>query len=314
MMQRLIRPLALMLLLAAQPALALLFALAAQPAMAWGDYAHRLTGRIALAQLTPQARAEVRRLLRAEPRLDTPECRLRSMEEASVWPDCVRAVYRDRFAFSAPWHYQNINVCGDFDINAKCPNGDCVTAQIPRQQAILADRSRPAHERLQALGFLVHFVGDMHQPLHIGDKDDLGGNNVRAAYGFKAPDRMNLHWIWDGEMAERALTEPPAISPQRISRSEARSATAGPGDTSARVALWARDAWEISRRIAYPELQNYPDSCPIPTDQRRALPRAMVSPDYVAKATPAVRDSVTKAGSRIALLVNEALASRAPSR
>jgi hypothetical protein len=298
MMHRLIRPLTWLAL-----PLALI---ASQPALAWGEYAHRLTGRIALAQLTPAVRAEVKRLYRAEAALNTPECRLRSIEEASVWPDCVRARYRDRFAFSAPWHYQNISVCGDFDITAKCPDGDCVTVQISRQQAILADRSRPAHERLQAFGFLVHFVGDMHQPLHLGDKADLGGNQVRADYGYK--QRMNLHWIWDGDLAERALTEPPAITPQRITPAQARAYTAGPADTAARVALWARDVWEISRTIAYPELQGTPDSCPIPADQRRALPRGVVTPDYITKATPGVRDQVAKAGSRIALLLNEALA------
>ena len=289
--------------------LLLLFSLlaAGRPALAWGDYAHRLTGRIALAQMTPAARAEMRRLLRAEAGLATPDCRLRSIEEASVWPDCVRAVYRDRFAFSAPWHYQNISVCEPFDIGAKCWNGDCVTAQIPRQQAILADRTRPAHERLQALAFLVHFVGDLHQPLHVGEKADLGGNAVRAAFGFKSPERMNLHRIWDSDLAERALTEPPAVSPRTAPRAPAEA-----GDTAARVALWARAAWDISRRIAYPELQGYPDSCPLPDEARRRLPRAMVTPDYVAKATPAVRDQVALAGSRIALLLNEALAPAAP--
>ena len=278
--------------------------LAAQPALAWGDYAHRLTGSIAWAQLTPAARAEVRQLLRAEPALNTPECRLRSIEEASVWPDCVRAVYRERFAFSAPWHYQNISVCEPFDINAKCWNGDCVTAQIPRQQAILADRSKPAHERLQAFSFLVHFVGDMHQPLHMGDKADLGGNNVRAAFGFKAPDRMNLHWIWDSDLAERALTEPPAITPRTVGRAPVEA-----GDTAARVAIWAREAWEISRTVAYPELKDTPDSCPIPSEARRDLPRGTVTPAYVATATPAVRAQVSKAGARIASLVNAALPS-----
>lgn len=297
MIHRLIRPLA---------ALALV---AAQPALAWGDYAHRLTGSIALAQVTPAARAEIRRLLRAEAGLNTPECRLHSIEDASVWPDCVRARYRDRFAFSAPWHYQNISVCAPFDITAKCPNGDCVTAQIPRQQAILADGSRPAAERLQAFAFLVHFVGDMHQPLHLGDKADLGGNQVRAAYGYKAPDRMNLHWIWDGDLAERALTEPPAITPRSAGR-----AARQPGDTASRVALWAREAWEISRTIAYPELQDYPDSCTIPGDQRRAPPRAVVTPAYISKATPPLRDQVAKAGSRIAMLLNEALAPARPQR
>jgi hypothetical protein len=281
--------------------------LTASPALAWGDYAHRLTARIAMAQLSAPARAEVRRLLRAETGLETPDCRLQSIEDAAVWPDCVRARYRERFAFSAPWHYQNISVCEAFDINAKCWNGDCVTAQIPRQQAILADRARPAPERLQALAFLVHFVGDLHQPLHLGDKDDLGGNNVRAAFGFKAPDRMNLHRIWDSDLAERALTEPPAISPRRITAAQARSWTSGAG-TETLVAAWARESWELSRTVAYPELKDYPDSCPVPANGKSALPRGMVSPEYVRIATPAVRDQVARAGTRIALLLNRALA------
>jgi hypothetical protein len=288
--------------------LILLMLLLPVPAAAWGDYAHRLTASIAWRQLSPAARAEVRRLLKAEAGLDTPQCRLATIEDASVWPDCVRALYRDRFAFSAPWHYQNISVCEAFDVNAKCWNGDCVTAQIPRQQAVLADRTRPASERLQAFSFLVHFVGDMHQPLHMGDKADLGGNNVRAAFGFKAPDRMNLHRIWDSDLAERALTEPPAITPERITPAERRAFLAGPASTPARVALWAREAWDIARSAVYPELQGYPDSCPIPAEARKELPRGMVTPAYVAHATPAVRAQVAKAGTRIALLVNEALA------
>lgn len=284
--------------------------LLAGPAHAWGDYAHRLTARIAIAQLAPAARAEVRRLLRAEAGLATPDCRMASIEDASVWPDCVRARYRERFAFSAPWHYQNISLCEPFDINAKCWNGDCVTVQIPRQQAILADRSRPAHERLQALAFLVHFVGDLHQPLHIGDKDDRGGNDVRAAFGFKSFDRLNLHWIWDSDLAERALTEPPAISPARITPAQRRAwlgGTAG-SNTASTVAGWARESWDISRTIAYPELKDTPDSCPLPAADKAALPRGTVSPAYVATATPAVRDQVTKAGTRIAFLINAALA------
>ncbi|WP_164155914.1 S1/P1 nuclease [Sandarakinorhabdus rubra] len=294
--------------------LILLLALLPAPALAWGDYAHRLTARIAWAQLTPDARAEVRQLLRAEPDLATQDCPLSTIEDASVWPDCVRARHAKRFAFSAPWHYQNISVCQAFDITARCENGDCVTAQIPRQQAILADRTRPAVERLQALSFLVHFIGDMHQPLHLGDKSDLGGNQVRAAYGVKAPEGMNLHRVWDSDLAERALTEPPAISPAAITPAQRRDFTAGPADTAARVALWAREAWDISRRVAYPELADVPDSCPLPADARAGSPRGLVTPAYIATATPAVRDQVAKAGTRIALLVNAALAGKRTQR
>jgi len=294
--------------------LILLLLILPAPALAWGDYAHRLTARIAWAQLSPPARAQVRALLRAAPGLDTPTCALASIEDASVWPDCVRGLDNNRFAFSAPWHYQNVSVCEPFDITAKCWNGDCVTAQIPRQQAILADARRPAAQRLQALAFLVHLVGDMHQPLHMGDKADRGGNDVRAAFGFKSPDRMNLHRVWDSDLAERALTEPPAITPQRITPAQRRAWTAGPAATDARVTLWAREAWDIARTIVYPELKNLPDACPLPADSRRASPRGAITPAYVAAATPAVRDSVAKAGTRIALLVEQALASPARPR
>ncbi len=265
----------------------------AAPALAWGDYAHRLIAGIAMADLSPRARAEVRRILARSGSVDTPTCALRTIEDASVWPDCVRGL-GDRFAFSASWHYQNIDICQPFDANAKCPDGNCVTAQIPRQLAIAADRKASPAARAQALAFVVHFVGDMHQPLHIGEKRDRGGNDVRAAYGVKAPDRMNLHRIWDSDLAERALTEPPAITPWAASKR--------PGLATGSVADWARESWDVSRTITYPELKNYPDTCPAGSNLR-----AGIDAGYIKTATPAVRLQVERAGVRLAMLLNTAL-------
>jgi hypothetical protein len=274
--------------------LALLIAALPSPALAWGDYAHRLIASIAKAELTPAARAEVRRILAQGAAVDTLTCPLVTLEDASVWPDCVRAL-GDRFAFSAPWHYQNIDICQPFDIAANCPDGNCVTAQIPKQLAIVADRSASPAARAQALAFVVHFVGDVHQPLHIGSKNDFGGNAVLAAFGAKSPDRMNLHRIWDSDLAERALTEPPAVT-TRIS-AETRRAHAR-GD----VADWARESWELSRTIAYPNLRDFPDTCPA-----RSTVRALVDAPYVAAATPVVKTQVARAGVRLAMLLNGAL-------
>lgn len=270
-------------------------AVPASPALAWGDYAHRLTARIAMAGLTPTARTQVRRILARGAAVDTPTCPLATIEEASVWPDCARAL-GERFAFSAPWHYQNISVCAAFDLRAKCPGDDCVTAQIPRQLAIAADHRASPAARAQALAFVVHFVGDMHMPLHIGDKADRGGNGVLAAYGAKAPERMNLHRIWDSDMAERALTEPAAVT--------ALSPTAGERAAWVRggVAEWAREAWEVSRTIAYPALRDYPETCPAPSAQR-----AMVDEAYIAASRAALRLQVQRAGVRMAMLLNAAL-------
>ncbi len=280
--------------------LIVLFVMAsASPAMAWGEYAHRLTARIANAELTPRARAEVRRILASGGnRVKTPECRLDTIEDAAVWPDCARSL-GDRFAWSASWHYQNISVCRDFDIAANCPDGNCVTAQIPRQLAIVADRRQSPAARAQALAFLVHLVGDMHMPLHIGDRADRGGNNIRADYGAKAPERMNLHRIWDVELAERALTEPPAIT--ALSPTPAQRQGWVRGST----ADWARESWETSRAVAYGDLRDYPNACAVGPVNGNL--RAYVDKAYVRAATPAVRGQVERAGVRIAALLNGAL-------
>jgi hypothetical protein len=283
-------------------ALAMGMLLAATPALAWGEFAHRLTARLAAAELTPAARVQVRQLIAAAPRLNTPECRLASLEDASVWPDCVRGL-GTRFAPTAPWHYQNISVCGDFDIAAKCPDGNCVTAQIPRQQAILANRALPAVQRLAALAYLVHFTGDLHQPLHVGDKGDRGGNDVRAAFGAIAGPRMNLHRIWDSELAERAATEPPALAPGQASAAQRSAWRAGGPGTAARVQQWAQESWMVAHDLVYPRLDGFPDTCAGPIGLV-----ATVTPAYVAAATPVVRIRLAQAGSRIALLLNQALA------
>ncbi len=269
------------------------------PVLAWGEYAHRLTARITNAELGPRARAEVRRILaEGGSRVDTPTCRLASIEDASVWPDCARSL-GEAYAYSAPWHYQNISVCKAFDIGAACPDGNCVTAQIPRQLAIAADRRRPAADRARALAFVVHFTGDMHMPLHIGDKGDRGGNNVRADYGAKAPERMNLHRIWDTELAERALTEPPAVTRNSPTAAQRKLWSAGT------IGEWARESWEISRSVSYARLRNYPDGCtvmPIDANLRAPIDRA-----YVAAAIQPVRLQVQRAGVRLAMLLNGAL-------
>ena len=267
----------------------------AAPACAWGDYAHRLIAGIATANLSPAARAEVRRILAHGAAVDTPACPIGTLSDASVWPDCVRGL-GDRFGFSSAWHYQNIDVCQPFDAAAKCPEDNCVTAQIPRQLAIAADRKAAPAARAEALAFVVHFVGDMHQPLHIGEKHDRGGNDVVAAYGAKAPARMNLHRIWDSELAERALTEPPAVTPWAAGpRQRGRLSAGGLAD-------WARESWELSRTIVYPALKDYPDTCPAGSKIR-----ARIDEDYISAATPALRLQVERAGVRLAMLLNGAL-------
>ena len=122
--------------------LALAAALYGAPAAAWGDYAHRLTGRIADNELTPAARAELARLLAQNAKLGTPDCPIRSLADAASWPDCVRGL-GDRYAYAAKWHYQNIPRCGRVDIASGCARGNGPTVDRDRPLLVLPDRRQP---------------------------------------------------------------------------------------------------------------------------------------------------------------------------
>ena len=104
---------------------------------------------------------------------------------------------------------QNVDVCKPFDLKAAVQGRQLRVGADRAQARLLADPKVPQRERLMALAFLVHFVGDLHQPMHAGDHADLGGNKVAANYGMIG-GRTNLHSIWDGWLAERAISTPPA--------------------------------------------------------------------------------------------------------
>lgn len=276
-----------------------LFVLAAlpRPAFAWGEYGHRTVASIAWAYLTPEARTEVRRLLAKEATAETPMCPLKTIEDASYWPDCIRGL-GDRFNYSFPWHYQNNHVCGSFDVKANCPDGNCVSAQIERHARLLKDAKVPDREKLLSLAWLVHFVGDMHQPMHSGDAADRGGNQVRAAYGVKAPERMNLHRVWDSDLAERSLSEPPGDPAGLLSQITPELAESW---RQGGVADWMREAWVASGTYAYGKLQGV-DICKAAPAQR-----VMVDERYIAETRATVREQAKRGGVRLAKLLNEAL-------
>ncbi|GAA5004533.1 S1/P1 nuclease [Pseudoluteimonas lycopersici] len=188
------------------PVFLLVFAalLAASPtALAWSALGHRLVGAIAERHLTPEAEAQVRELLAGEP---DP-----TLAGVAYWADAMRNEDPPRFKATSKWHYINAQGGGcDFDLVRDCPDGNCVVAQIDRQSAILADRTQTREARRDALKFLVHLVGDAHQPLHAGDRTDAGGNQYQISLATAlqpeayAKDKYvdgvmgtNLHSTWD---------------------------------------------------------------------------------------------------------------------
>ena len=265
------------------------------PAFAWWEYGHETVARIAWLEMRPETRAAVRRLLAQSALLDTPTCPARTIEQASYWPDCIKAL-GDRFSYASSWHYQNIDVCRPFDAEAGCRDGNCVSAQIERQARLLADRSVPVRERVMALAFLVHFVGDLHQPLHAGDRGDLGGNRQPVAYGIIA-GRTNLHLVWDGYLAERAISTPAGEASGILSElDDAERARMRLGG----VADWLRESWEASREFGYGSVLG--DPCGAVPAERPVIDEATTR-----RLIPIVRRQVARGGIRLARMLDEAL-------
>jgi hypothetical protein len=177
---------------------------AASPsAMAWSALGHRLVGAIAERHLDPATEAAVRELLAGEP---DP-----TLAGVAYWADALRNSDPAEFKRTSRWHYINAQGggCG-FDEARDCPDGNCVVAQIEKQRAILADRTQTREARRDALKFLVHLVGDAHQPMHAGDRTDAGGNGYQISLATAlepeayAKDKYvdgvmgtNLHSVWD---------------------------------------------------------------------------------------------------------------------
>jgi hypothetical protein len=265
------------------------------PASAWWEYGHETVGRIGLLEARPSTRAAVERLLARSALLETPTCPARTIEQASYWPDCIKRL-DERFSYASPWHYQNVDICKPFDPKSACKDGNCVSAQVERNFKLLADKSLPVRERVMALAFLVHFVGDLHMPLHAGDRGDLGGNRFPASYGVIA-GRANLHGIWDGWIAERGISTPPGGAAGIL-------AQLAPGEREAMrlgsVEDWSREGWGVARDFAYGSVMT--DPCG-PTPETRPV----IDEATTRRLIPIVRRQIARGGLRLARLLDEAL-------
>lgn len=264
----------------------------ATPASAYWEFGHETVAQIAYRNIRPDTRHAVDALLRQSKLLETEACPARTIEQASVWADCIKTL-GPRFSYAYNWHYQNVNICKPFDLKSACKDGNCVSAQIERDVKLLKDKTVPVRERVQALAFMIHFVGDLHQPLHAGDRGDLGGNQVIAAYGDYAPPKLNLHSVWDGYLAERAITTPP--SPVRV-YSPAEKAEMQAGS----VEDWSRESYQVAHDVAYASALGGDACAPVP-------PRTMIDQATIARIVPAARLEVERGGLRLARLLDDAL-------
>jgi hypothetical protein len=255
----------------------------ASHALAWGAEGHAVVADIAEAHLTDAARLQVRALLEAEGKTN--------LDQVSSWADMVRLQRRE----TGPWHYVDIPLAADgYDPARDCAGGQCVVAKIDDFTAVLAASKAISTERVEALKWVVHFVGDVHQPLHAEDDGDKGGNAVPVV-GFGK--RANLHSIWDTALIEADDRDETDLAKKLDARITPQMIKQWSGSTPA---AWAVESHRIAQTVGYGMLETTPVAGVKPEPE-------VIDAAYREAATKAIELRLEQAGIRLAAALNQAL-------
>ena len=240
------------------------------PAYAWGEFAHHVIGRVAEQLLSPHAQQEVHILLDSQSLADV-------SDDADKW--------RQTRPETSLWHYVNIPFAAATYLRDRdCPQDNCVIAAIERSRSLLADRSRAQSARKEALIFLVHFVADLHQPLHCIDNNDRGGNEVAVTF-FGEPN--TLHSVWDFDLlAHTRLREHAYVKrlQKMIATRKVEKLQRGT------ISDWALASHALAKAHAY-----------------RLPPNGEIRSGYYNANIPVVDTQMANAAVRLAWMLNEAL-------
>ena len=243
------------------------------PALAWGKTGHRVVAALADPQLSGLARAHVKELLGVD-----------SLDEAATWPDEMRSAPEQFWQKTAtPWHYVTLNGI----VYDHAPSeGDALEA-LNRFRATLQDPNATLTDKKLALRFIVHLVGDLHQPLHVGKCCDKGGNEVKVKWFGRD---LNLHSVWDSALVDEeqlSFTEMAAKLQRHTSNAD--------------VIAW----WDINPRDWISESAQLRETVyqePNPKDPKA---RPELSYGYVYKYTPLMEQRLKQAGVRLAAYLND---------
>jgi hypothetical protein len=234
--------------------------------MAWGPTGHRVIGEIAERHLTKKARKAIVQILGSE-----------SLAIASTWMDEVKS--DDAYDNTHDWHWVTIPDSLTYATSTKNPKGDVVEA-ITRMTTLLRSDTVSVERKAVYLRFLIHLVGDLHQPLHVGRGDDKGGNDFQVTWFKKG---TNLHRVWDSEMIEQvglSYTEL-ANSLDHVGPSTIAYLQGGtPADWAQEAVGYRKDVYSVERG-------------------------ADMGYAYQYKMWPRVREQLTKGGIRLAGVLNE---------
>ncbi len=274
-------------------------ALGSSQAQAWGDLGHEVTALVAYRHLSPAARAALDAMLAS----DTDPLTPKDFAGRATWADKYRNAHRE----TAAWHFVDIEIdrpnledaCFGFpalptgQLASAGPAQDCVVNKIEEFTVELKSPSTPPAERILALKFLIHFIGDLHQPLHAADHHDRGGNCI----GLIPPQggQTNLHAYWDVSVVEAQGHVAAQIAEQldaRLELDEIKDWSRGTPRS------WAMDTFEVGRHDAYA----LPST---PTCQSGGS--VSLSPAYLRQAEKAAVTQLLKAAVRLAAVLNGAL-------
>jgi nuclease S1 len=260
---------------------AVLFAILWLPtqAFAWGAEGHHIVAAIAADGLTPAARRQVEELLGGDASM--------GMMEASTWADELR-MKRPR---TASWHFVDVPIgSAGYNPQRDCRSDDCVVAQIERDARIIADHQLSLPVRAEALRFLIHFVGDVHQPLHAADNHDRGGNEIHVT---SRRQKTTLHSVWDVDVV-RALGRSPEQVAATLEREMSASTTQQWERGTARD--WANESFQLASKEIYSHISGGDVAAPV-----------ILPSDYARDESHIAAEQLKKAGVRLAWVLNQSL-------
>lgn len=241
------------------------------------------------------------------------------MAAHATWADDTKNAEK-----TGTWHYIDIPLTanGPASLEAWCPpigesvggkdRPGCITNAIAYELVILRDTSRPASERAKALRYVIHFVGDIHQPLHDSDNDDHGGNCTALTF-YNQEKPVNLHAIWDYRIIARELETRKMSQAVLASELDAQFSShwADWGAAKADPDAWAWEGNAIAKSVVYGDLKpaipverpNPQADCSAERDKVAAL-HISINDGYVNQALPVIHEQLAKAGYRLAGLLN----------
>ena len=301
--------------------------LAPAPARAWGCKGHQVVALLAEKHLTPHAREMVKKILVGSP-IDPNLSRyckeggVDAMADASTWPDDIRSQRPD----TAPWHYVDIPLgTAVREVERFCdPKQGCVTSAIRDELATLRSTDTDPQKKADALRFLIHFVGDLHQPLHAVSNNDLGGNCVPVAFFDEVPQLRNqqleiyspnLHAVWDTSILEKD-TEGKTVDQLASELDESfRGKIARWQKAPPEIDAWAWESYLLAQKDAYGKLparipSETPQAVTSCADDNHLSARMLqlnerLAEPYQLASAPIVRARLAQAGARLASLLNQ---------